>query len=150
LADEVHHHGTLVRVAAYCGLRWGEVAALQVGDVDLQCRRLRIRAQVEVSGRIEIKAPKSRHGQRRVPIPGRMVDELRKHTEGRPASAVLFTSPEGERLRASNWKRWSGWSEAVASMGDDIRFHDLCHTCASLHIQAGAAAKFDGYMDGRL
>lgn len=117
-----------------------------------------------------------------MPIPGRRVDELRKHTEGRPASAVLFTSPEGERLRASNWKRWSGWSEAVASMGDGIRFHDLRHTCASLLIQAGAtpvevqgilghstpattlnldthllpdaldgaAAKLDGYLDGRL
>lgn len=128
LATAVRHHGTLVRVAAYGGLRWGEVAALEVGDVDLRARRLRVqRAQVEVSGRIEIKAPKSRHGRRRVPIPGRLVDELRQQTEGRPTSVLLFTSSEGDRLRASNWKRWSGWSEAVASMGGGIRFHDLRH-----------------------
>ncbi|MGB5935992.1 MAG: hypothetical protein WBG76_09020, partial [Ornithinimicrobium sp.] len=76
-----------------------------------------------------IKAPKSRHGQCRVPIPGLLVDELRQQREGRPASALLFTSPEGERLRASNWKRWSGWSEALAGMGGGIRFQ-TCDTPA--------------------
>lgn len=139
LAAAVRHQGALVRVAAYCGLRWGEVAALEVGDVDLVNRRIRVqRAQVEVSGRIEIKAPKSRHGRRRVPIPGRLLNELRQHTEGRPAAALLFTSPGGERLRSSNWKRWVGWPQAVATLGGGIRFHDLRHTCASLLIQAGA------------
>ncbi|WP_114905608.1 tyrosine-type recombinase/integrase [Ornithinimicrobium murale] len=183
LAASVRHHATLVRVAAYCGLRWGEVAALQVGDIDLKNRRISVeRAQVEVSGRVEVKAPKSRHGRRRVPIPGRLVDELRIQAAGRSATALLFTSPEGERLRASNWKRWSGWTDAVRAMGGGIRFHDLRHTCASLLIQAGAtpvevqrilghstpattlnlythllpdaldgaAAKLDGYLDGRL
>lgn len=139
LAAAVRHHATVVRVAAYCGLRWGEVAALEVGDVDLFSRRIRVqRAQIEISGRIEIKAPKSRHGRRRVPIPERLIDELRQHTKGRPSTALLFTSPEGERLRSSNWKRWVGWPHAVATLGGGIRFHDLRHTCASMLIQAGA------------
>ncbi|USQ76817.1 tyrosine-type recombinase/integrase [Ornithinimicrobium cryptoxanthini] len=108
LAACVRHHATLVRVAAYCGLRWGEVAALQVGDVDLSARRIMVeRAQVAISGRVEVKAPKSRHGRRRVPIPGRLVEELREQMGGRPTTALLFVSSEGERLRASNWKRWS-------------------------------------------
>lgn len=139
LANAVLHLGTLVRVAAYCGLRWGEVAALQVGDVDLEARRLRVqRAQVEVSGRVEVKPPKSRHGNRRVPIPARLVDELREAVVGRQPTELLFTSPQGARLRVSNWRRWVGWSDAVRSVGVDIRFHDLRHTCASLLIQAGA------------
>lgn len=139
LAAAVRHQATLVRVAAYCGLRWGEVAALQVGDVDLVSRRIRVqRAQIELSGRIEIKAPKSRHGRRRVPIPERLVEEMRQQTQGRPASALVFTSPEGERLRNSNWRRWVGWSQAVDTLGGRIRFHDLRHTCASMLIQAGA------------
>lgn len=58
--------------------------------------------------------------------------------EGRPASALLFTSPEGERLRNSNWRRWVGWSHAVNTLGARIRSHDLRHTCASMLIQAGA------------
>lgn len=139
LAGAVLHHGTLVRLAAYCGLRWGEVAALQVGDVDLSSRRLRVqRAQVEVSGRVEVKPPKSRYGRRRVPIPLRLLDDMRDVVAGRAASELLFTSPDGGRLRASNWKRWVAWSQAVESVGVDIRFHDLRHTCASLLIQAGA------------
>lgn len=96
LAAAVRHHATVVRVAAYCGLRWGEVAALEVGDVDLFSRRIRVqRAQIEVSGRIEIKAPKSRHGRRRVPIPERLIDELRQHTKGRPSTALLFNLTRG-------------------------------------------------------
>ena len=139
LAGALRHQDTLVRVAAYCGLRWGEVAALEIGDVNLATRRIRVqRAQIEVSGRIEIKAPKSRHGRRRVPIPERLVEELRQQMDGRPASALLFTSPEGERLRNSNWKRWVGWSHAADTIGGGIRFHDLRHTCASMLIQAGA------------
>lgn len=139
LAAAVRHHGTLVRVAAYCGLRWGEVAALRVGDVDLTARRPRVeRAQVEVSGRIEVKPPKSRHGRRRVPVPVRLVDELTEQTKGRRAGDRLFLAPDGGPLRASNWKRWVGWAKAVQSIDVDIRFHDLRHTAASLLIQAGA------------
>lgn len=139
LARAVLHQGTLVRLAAFCGLRWGEVAALNVGDVDLAARRLRVqRAQVEVSGRVEVKPPKSRYGRRRVPIPVRLLDDLREVMADRPATGLLFTSPDGARLRASNWKRWVAWPQAVQSVGVNIRFHDLRHTCASLLIQAGA------------
>nr|WP_238695210.1 tyrosine-type recombinase/integrase [Ornithinimicrobium flavum] len=63
---------------------------------------------------------------------------MRDVVAGRAASELLFTSPDGGRLRASNWKRWVAWSQAVESVGVDIRFHDLRHTCASLLIQAGA------------
>jgi integrase len=37
---------TLVLVLGYCGLRFGEAAALQVGDVDLAARRIRVRRSV--------------------------------------------------------------------------------------------------------
>jgi integrase len=35
LAEAAGEHGTLIRVLAYTGLRWGEVSGLRVKDVDL-------------------------------------------------------------------------------------------------------------------
>lgn len=40
LADESGRHRALVLVLAYCGLRWGEVIALRVRDVEFLKRRL--------------------------------------------------------------------------------------------------------------
>ena len=37
---------TLVLVLGYCGLRFGEAAALQVADVDVCARRIRVRRSV--------------------------------------------------------------------------------------------------------
>jgi integrase len=60
----------LILVLAFCGLRWGEVAALRVKRVDLFRRRLTVAESVtEVSGRLTWGTPKS-HQARSVPIPG--------------------------------------------------------------------------------
>src|SRR4029453_19371956 len=40
LADAAGPHGLIVRVLAYTGLRWGELAALRVKRVDLARHRL--------------------------------------------------------------------------------------------------------------
>jgi len=53
LAVACEPDGTLVRVLAYTGIRWGEAAALRVGRVDLTRRRLSIvEATSEVGGRV--------------------------------------------------------------------------------------------------
>ena len=53
LAEACAPYDTLVRVLAYTGIRWGEAAALRVGRVDLQRRRLSIdEATSEVGGEV--------------------------------------------------------------------------------------------------
>ncbi len=50
--------GLLVRFAAHTGLRAGETAALQVGDVNLQRRRIHVRRSVtEMHGKLEYGSP---------------------------------------------------------------------------------------------
>lgn len=60
LAGAAGPHGLVIRVLAYTGLRWGELAALRVRRVDLVRRRLLVAESVtEVNGRTVFGTPKS-------------------------------------------------------------------------------------------
>ena len=62
-------HETVVLLLAYTGLRWGEMAALRVGAVNLVRRRLDVyEAVAEVSGRQVLDSVKN-HERRSVPFP---------------------------------------------------------------------------------
>ena len=67
LAAAVGRDGFIVRFKAYTGLRWGELADLTVGAVDLKRRRLQINGSYsEAGGQVVWKAPKD-HERRSVP-----------------------------------------------------------------------------------
>ena len=69
---------SLVIVAAYTGLRWGELAGLRVPDLDLLRRRLTVRsALVEASGQDpQLGPPKSKASERTITLPGFVVETL--------------------------------------------------------------------------
>jgi integrase len=53
LACQISPYGSVVRLLAYTGLRWGEMAALRVDSFDMLRRRVNVRdADAEVKGRI--------------------------------------------------------------------------------------------------
>ena len=130
----------LVLVAAYGGLRWGELAALRRSRCDLLRRRLIVDAAMsDVAGRLEMKAPKS-HQARTVALPVFVVEELARHLESVPhdPEALVFTSPRGGPLRYSSFRR-RVWDRGVAAADlDGVTPHQLRHSCASLMHQAGA------------
>lgn len=134
----------LVTFAAFTGLRAGEVAGVEVRDVDLGARRLTVRRSVaEVHGALEVGPPKS--GQSRtVPLPVFLVDRLRAYilATGYRDGDRLFRSPDGGPLRHSNfYRRVFRPAVTAAGLSDGLRFHDLRHTCASLLIAEGAHPK---------
>lgn len=138
LAAECGEHATLINVLAYTGLRWGEVAALRVEDVDLMRRRIHVRrAMAEVRGRAVVGLPKD-HEQRAVPIPRFLVDALAAEVAGREPEALVFPSPEGAMLRNGNFRRRVFDAAARRAGVDGITPHGLRHTAASLAVQAGA------------
>jgi integrase len=138
LADECGDYGALINSLGYTGLRWGEAVALQVEDLDLLRRRIRVtRAMAEVRGKAVIGTPKD-HERRDVPIPAFLVDDLADLVAGRPPTELVFPSPKGSILRNGNFRRNVFDTAAKRAGLEGITPHGLRHTAASLAIQAGA------------
>ena len=134
--------GDVIRVLAYTGIRWGEMAALEVGSIDLERRRASIyRTVVDTKGGLVWKNPKG-HSKRAVPIPASILDGLAQAIEGRPSNELVFRSPKGTVLRVGN-ARPTWWNTAVidAELPPGFHPHELRHTAASLAISAGANVK---------
>ncbi len=140
-----HQYATMVHVLAYGGLRWGEMAALRRGRVDVLRRRLRIAESVaEISGRLEFGATKT-HQTRTVHLPPLVAEMVGHHLEAVDDNpdVLVFTAPKGGPLRYGNTRK-TVWDPARSAAGDDLADvtpHDLRHTCASLMRAAGADVK---------
>ena len=97
--------GPLVLVLAYCGLRFGEAAALRVRNVDLLRGRLRVTESVtEVKGELVFGTPKS-HAARSVPVPRFVRAVLEQHLAGKTPDDLVFTSPDGHPMRNNNFRQ---------------------------------------------
>ena len=167
IADEVEPaYRALVLVAAFGGLRAGELLALRWERVQLLERKLQVVEQTDPSGRVgDVKAPKSAAGRRSISLPKFVADALAAHgasmiaveaaaesglslvgTPGhRPPGAhltgLVFRAPDGGPIDLNNFRR-RVWAPAVKRAGlDGLRIHDLRHTCASLAISTGASVK---------
>jgi integrase len=133
---------TLVFVLGYCGLRFGEAAALRVGDVDVEARRIRVRRSVTYvrkTGLLE--GPTKNHMARTVPVPMFVARLLATEIADRSSNALVFESVRGGYLTLGQ-ARYT-FTKAVSAVGsiDGFRLHDLRHTCASLAISEGANVK---------
>lgn len=141
LAEAAGQYRLLVLVLAYCGLRWGEAAAVKVRRVDLLRGRVEVvESVVDVNGQMVFGPPKS-HQHRSVPVPRFLRDDLAAHLAGKGPDELVFTAPRGAVLRVQNFRR-RYFDRATAEIGrDGLVPHELRHTAASLAIAAGASVK---------
>jgi integrase len=105
--------------AAYSGLRWGELAALTIGQVDPAGRVIAVdRKVVEVAGHLYVEAPKNRKYRRtiyplRTPARYPLAEQLAARLEqacaeqaaGTNPLGLVFPSPTGKHWRSSNFNR---------------------------------------------
>lgn len=140
-----------VRMAAYCGLRWGELAALEASDVDLEEGIVRADRQVTYVGAARVgKLPKYDKVRETFvpsflaePLAARMAEQLPEpdrscfadHPEVRLGSGgLLFPAPAGgyDRTQPFHQRRFrpacqrAGWPR-TADGGWQWSWHDLRH-----------------------
>ena len=140
------NEGDVVRFLAYEGLRWGEMAALRVGRIDMLRRRLEVaEAMSEVRGVVVWGTPKG-HERRSVPIPAFLLEDLARRCEGKGREDLVFTTGTGSVMRNGNFRR-NHFNPALVILSEGaegfpkITPHDLRHTAASLAVSAGANVK---------
>jgi len=109
----------MANTAAYSGLRWGELAALTIPQVDQADRVITVdRKVVEVAGYLYVEAPKCRKYRRTIyprrtpdgyPLAERLaarIEEARAEQEaGTNPLGLIFPSPKGKHWRSSNFNR---------------------------------------------
>lgn len=131
----------LVLTLAYTGIRFGEATALQVMDVDLDARRIRVtRSATYVRGAGTVVTDTKNHTARAVPVPATLAKELANLMNGRRPDALVFPSWKGGYLESTEF-RWVFDQAAKAAGLSKIAPHGLRHTAASLAISAGANIK---------
>jgi integrase len=153
----------VVLFLAYTGLRWGELAALRVRNLDLLRRRVIVEESVSpIRGKMVFSDTKG-HERREVPVPKFLVNDLYEQIDGKRTDDLVFTGPKGAILRSQTLRQAAlpraskmlGLCEPkldkdghpiLDSKGEPVLTgflhpHELRHTAASLAIASGADVK---------
>lgn len=146
IADRIQpRYKVLVLLAAFCGLRWGELVALHRSDIDLEHGMIRVRGAVSelTSGQRVYKAPKSAAGKRLVAVPASVLPLLITHMKVFAESGAdgrVFVGAKKATPRRNHFNRL--WHKACADAGvKGLRFHDLRHTGNTLASRTNASTK---------
>lgn len=129
--------GAAILIAAYTGLRVGEIAALTRRNMHLvgdnPTIEVRGGTQRDVDGSIVMGAGKSRRAVRDLPVPHSIANRLAaymvEHVNPEPDAKVVYMPGDRSRLLTDKalWEGKKRWREARAHAGisDRCRFHDL-------------------------
>lgn len=131
-----------VYLAAFCGLRRGEVFGLRRDDIDLAKGVIKVRRSMDITG--VLKSTKTKSGIRDVPLPAMLADELSQwlsihYIENE--EQVLFTTKRGSYVHHGNFynHHWYPLLQLAGLADEDdkgrrFHFHALRHFAASMYI----------------
>jgi integrase len=130
----------LVLTLAGTGMRWGELAALTVGDIDAETSAVRITKAIKADGKLG--PPKTGKSRRTIIAPSEVLDVLEPLMEGRKRTDRLFVPPKGGELRHRTFYRDIWLKKSVGESGirqPYPRLHDLRHSHVAWLIAAGVS-----------
>jgi integrase len=146
LADIINpRYRALVLLGGFGGLRWGELAGLRRGRVDVLRSRITVcETAVDIGGKITFGEPKTPKSKRTIPLVRSVMAELERHlaeyVEPGPDALIFTTVTGGPLYRGTFWPKV--WTPAVRRAGvDGLRIHDLRHSYVSIMVAAGANPK---------
>lgn len=118
---------TMVYVLAYCGLRWGEMAALRRGRIDFENREINIfEAVSEAAGEV-IWGETKTYERRSVSIPEFLAEMLKVHlseyVENQNEEALVFTNFKGGWLQNNNFSNRI-WRPIISQLVEDGRIRE--------------------------
>jgi integrase len=151
-AAESEPLAALYVLALYLGLRRAELLGLRWSRVVLdpppgRHPTLEVAETLQrVGGELRFVPPKTRKSRRVLPLPGMLVDTLRRHRtlqdQRREETGgawrehdLVFPSQVGTPMEPDNLRR--SWDRIKAAAGVSLRFHDLRHTCVTLLLDLG-------------
>lgn len=131
--------GPVIQTLAFVGLRFGELVALRVKDVDLKRRRIHVSKAVALVGNDLVEGTTKTHQGRPVPIlTDQLAETLRAVISDRPMGDYLFPGPDGDAMR-NDYLSWRFEKAAAAAGMKGITIKTLRHTAGSLALQQGAS-----------
>jgi integrase len=136
---------SVVLLAAFVGLRRGEMLGMRRRDLDLGAGIVCVDQQRQLSrnGTHIVGPPKTEAGRRVVSVPASLIDDLHRHVDhfAQPGDdGYVFTGTKGGPLAPHVLQK--AWAEARAELGlDDVHLHDLRHLAGTLAAGTGAGTK---------
>jgi integrase len=136
----------MVELAAFVGLRFGELAGLQRKHFNPLLKQLTVEQQLDQNAKdhLAFRPPKTDAGRRTLVIPDTLVEHLEAHIARFRIvgpDELLFTSPTGGPLDRHNF-RMRKWLPALDRVDvPHFRFHDLRHLAGTLSAASGASLK---------
>lgn len=144
-----------VHFAAQTGMRYGEIAALRMANVDLLHRKITVAASLSVV-RGEIIEERPKNGEERtIRLSKSFAATLRAYVEAHAPAGYLFPAPSARdgsapdgsgRDSSAPWLHTSAYpmfkaAARRAGLNPALRIHDLRRTCASLLIAQNVPPK---------
>ncbi len=130
------------KIALYCGLRRGEIAALKWEDIDLDAKEIHVNKSVYYLGETaQIKEPKTKSGTRFVPINDALLSDLKAT---KPKTGFVF----GGKAPYRRYELSKTLERFRQDNGISCGCHQLRHTYATVLVENGIDVKLAQYILG--